>query len=265
MPVDRLPSSLHSSNLVIVRAGDSSLHPQWLANRRARNWDLVVSYFGDDEDMFHGSEGVRVDSKGPKMPALFALISEGWDRISTYEYIWLPDDDLAISGDDITVFFSLCKKYGLALAQPSLTENSFVYHAITVHNPRYLLRFTNYVEMMAPCFSREALERCLNTFGENLSGWGQDHIWARLLCPQAHRLAVVDAVQMKHTRPFGGPNYVVLKERGISAEQELQQILGRYGTQREFLESIGAVSLNGEILADDEFAAEIDYWLTAPW
>jgi len=33
-------------NLVIVRAGNSSLHPEWLKGDGARNWDIVVNYFG---------------------------------------------------------------------------------------------------------------------------------------------------------------------------------------------------------------------------
>ena len=51
-------------NLVVVRAGDSSLHPGWLAGPGERNFDLVVSYFGDDPAKFKAPDVARVDQKG---------------------------------------------------------------------------------------------------------------------------------------------------------------------------------------------------------
>src|SRR5947209_7377435 len=36
--------------LVIVRAGDESLHPQWTDSLATRGWDLAVSYFGTDAE-----------------------------------------------------------------------------------------------------------------------------------------------------------------------------------------------------------------------
>ena len=63
-------------NLVIVRAGDASLHEQWLAGDGERNWDLIVNYFGDDPARYRNEDVRRIDSKGPKWPALHDLIQE---------------------------------------------------------------------------------------------------------------------------------------------------------------------------------------------
>jgi hypothetical protein len=230
-----------------------------------RTWDLIVSYFGDDKIRFRQSNIVRLDRKGPKMPALHSLISEEKERLAKYDYIWLPDDDLATTASDINMLFEQCNRFDLALAQPSLSVESFVSHAVTVHNPRYLLRFTNFVEVMAPCFQKRALDICLPTFRENLSGWGQDHLWVRLLRPFSLRIAVIDSVQVKHTRPFGGPNHTILQEKGISAEQELRQLLQRHGFQREYLESVGAIDCAGRPLSNEEFSREVDFWMTPPW
>src|SRR2546423_553078 len=43
-------------NLVIVRAGDTSLHENWLAGPVDRNWDLIVSYYGDDPERFRAPD-----------------------------------------------------------------------------------------------------------------------------------------------------------------------------------------------------------------
>ena len=53
-------------NLVIVRAGDSSLHEEWLQGEGERNWDLIVNYFGDDPQRYRKDDVQRIDSKGPK-------------------------------------------------------------------------------------------------------------------------------------------------------------------------------------------------------
>ena len=62
-------------NLAIVRAGDGSLHTQWL-NRSGeeRNWDLIVSYWGDDPKAYRGGDWLRVDCKGLKFQAVDELI-----------------------------------------------------------------------------------------------------------------------------------------------------------------------------------------------
>src|SRR5712692_8944036 len=108
-------------NLVIVRAGDSSLHPLWLQDSADRSWDLLVSYFGADAERYRRADVIRVDSKGAKWPALRALIEAQWDHIALYDYIWLPDDDIACRGCDIDAIFRLSRHYQLQLSQPALT------------------------------------------------------------------------------------------------------------------------------------------------
>ena len=99
--------------LVVVRAGDNSLHPHWLAGDGDHTWYLVVSYFGDDPDIFKVDDGVRIDSKGPKWPALYELFSLYPNLATDYDYIWLPDDDLMASKADINRLFDICVAYGL--------------------------------------------------------------------------------------------------------------------------------------------------------
>jgi hypothetical protein len=62
-----------------------------------RTWDLVVSYFGDDPDIFKVDDVVCIDGKEPKWPALYELFSLYPNLATDYDYIWLPDDDLMAS------------------------------------------------------------------------------------------------------------------------------------------------------------------------
>jgi hypothetical protein len=88
---------------------------------------------------------------------------------------------------------------------------------------------TNYVELMAPCFARPVLERCLPTFTENLSGWGLDLLWPRLLPPKPRTCAILDDVAMTHTRPVGGPTYDRLRAAGLTPHDEAHAVMVKYG------------------------------------
>jgi hypothetical protein len=215
-------------NLVIVRAGDSSLHEEWLVGVGERNWDLIVNYFGDDPGRYRQDDVRRIDSKGPKWPALHALIQQHSGEVFGYERVWLPDDDLRATKDGINLLFDIFEKHALALAQPSLTTDSHLGHLVTLHNRAFQLRFTNFVEIMAPCFSRDFLQQMLPLFNANLSGWGLDYIWPSKIADWTC-IAIIDAVTVCHTRPVGGPNYKHLASGGKTPQQEMYELLARYG------------------------------------
>jgi hypothetical protein len=234
--------------LVIVRAGDTSLHEGWLAGPEDRTWDLLVSYFGDDPQRFRGEDVRRIDAKGPKWPALHALVRELADEIGAYDYVWLPDDDLACDKETINRLFAMCREHRLELAQPALSPTSHLGHAITLRNRSFRLRFTNFVEVMAPCFSADFLRRCAPSFGENISGWGLDYLWPSW-ASDAGRVAIIDAAIIRHTRPVGGPNYRVLTERGITARDELLQLAAKYGIRAAARFVTGGITLDGRHLS----------------
>ena len=225
---------MRRQNLVIVRAGDGSLHPEWLAGEgsESRNWDIIVNYFGNDPDKYRGGDVVRIDSKGPKWPALYELIRNNTELIGGYARVWLPDDDLRCVCSDVNRLFEIFETEKLELAQPSLRPNSYVSHMVTLHNPRFHLRYTNFIEVMAPLFTRDSLEKLLPTFNDGMSGWGLDYAWPQLLGPGGSRVAIIDDVQVLHTRPVGAANYGALKAKGISAWDENDVALRKYGITR---------------------------------
>lgn len=234
-------------NLVVVRAGDNSLHPSWLEGG-PRNWDLVVNYYGDDPLRYtDAGEGVvRIDSKGPKWPALGRLMTETRSAWSAYDFIWLPDDDLAASGADINRMFDAMPALGLHLAQPSLSWQSHWSLALTLHNPNFALRYSSFVEPMAPMFSRALLERVLPTFSEIISGWGLDYVWPRHLDEPATQCAVIDGIQVTHTRPVGGPNYQFNKGAGVNPRAEMMALLKKHGIPEPLQLSYGGIDLQGQ-------------------
>ncbi len=87
-------------NLVIVRAGDTSLDPGWLSPTGDRSWDLIVSYFGDDPEKFRSRDVIRADAKGPKWKGLHAVLAANFPLLQRYDFVWLPDADITFRTAD---------------------------------------------------------------------------------------------------------------------------------------------------------------------
>ena len=152
--------------------------------------------------------------------------------------------------------FQWAEYFDLSLSQPSLSHDSYVSHADTVHHPGFVLRRTNFVELMAPLVTRGLLTRLLPTLCENESGWGLDYLWSQFVDRPREDMGVVDAVQIRHTRPVGGPNYTKLREQGLSPHQELAELRRKYGLHDIAHLCWSAVSSKGEDLnmADPDHA-----------
>ncbi len=210
-------------NLVIVRAGDTSLHPGWLGNAGEQNWDIIVNYYGDDPDLFRDPRVRRIDSKGPKWPALYELIRKMQAEIETYDYVWFPDDDLVSNVEDMNKFFAIFHEHALKLAQPALTPDSIIGCPITLRNRAFKLRFTAFVEVMAPCFSREFLKQCWPLFTTNISGYGLDYLLPNR-AGDASKVAIIDAVSVRHTRSQG-ELYDVFRKLGCDPIKELNDLV----------------------------------------
>ncbi|MFC5384853.1 DUF707 domain-containing protein [Aquamicrobium segne] len=237
------------TNLVVVRAGGNSLHGRWLELPYAqRHYDLVVSYYDEAAfDAFQSAEGVTaVLVKGGKWDGLFRTLKE-FD-LDGYDYVWLPDDDIAIAATDVNAIFDLCRENGLALAQPALSRESYFSHFIFSQCPGFRLRYTNYIEIMAPCLSHAVLLRALPFFRDTMSGFGLDYIWCRWAESGAFRAAILDTVTMHHTRPVGRVLKAAMAKSGRpAAKAEEQQLRDIFALDRRIVPIVFAGILqNGD-------------------
>ena len=95
-----------------------------------------------------------------------------------------------------------------------------------------LLRYTSFVEIMAPCFHRDAIWKLVPTFNRNLSGWGLDCIWPGMLQGRVDEVAVIDQIQICHPRPINAANYPALTASGKTAWGEMAEVLREHGGSR---------------------------------
>jgi hypothetical protein len=214
-------------NLVVLRAGDNSLHAQWLAAER-RDFDVFVSYYGAIEGR-HAAEADYYEMRpGPKWPCIAQLLAEHAAIVERYDCVWFPDDDLAADPETLDRMFAFFHAHRLCLAQPALTPDSYCQWRTLLQDPGCHLRFTGFVEIMAPLFSRAALRACAPSFAESASGWGLDWLWPAL-CRDAGLgpLAIIDATPVRHTRPCGGELYARNPE--LDPREDARRLVRKYG------------------------------------
>lgn len=220
------------SNLVILRAGPSSLHREWphYIENDDRNWDLCISWYGADVPKYYrDSEYFFKQTRDMKFSAIANLLLNQ-PHLLEYENIWLPDDDLETSWRDINRLFNIFRRSGLELAQPALSRNSnsYVNHGVTGQDPEYFLRYVDFIELMCPMMTRDLLKICLPAFRGTTQAFCLDHIWAGLQGRVPGRTAIIDDVVVTHTRPMGG-NY-----DGTSAMDEGNRLAALYGIEGSF-------------------------------
>jgi hypothetical protein len=183
--------------LVVLRCGRSSLHWDWL-NGPQRNWDLVLCPYQDIDSRGHAARVIP----GQKWDGLARFFADyqGW---RDYDYICLPDDDLATDAATLNAFFDLCEQFKIKLAAPALTPNSYFSHPLTMKNTEFRARRTSFVEIMMPCFSRAVFQDALSTFELSRSGtgFGLDYLWAHMLSYED--IWTFDETAVHHTRPVG--------------------------------------------------------------
>ncbi|RZI58147.1 MAG: DUF707 domain-containing protein [Rubrivivax sp.] len=217
-------------NLVIVRAGDYSLHPQWVADPQ-RNFDLLVSYYGAVEGLHEDSCDLYERRRGPKWPCLGELLGGHPPLAERYDAVWLPDDDLAVDTATITRMFDLFHAHRLALAQPALTRESYFTFDTLLQQEGFLLRYMGFVEVMAPIFSRDALRLCQESFHHSRIGWGLDFVWPGLIDnTDRRRIAVLDATPVWHTRPVRGGD-LYKNHPDADPQEDERRVLAKYGRE----------------------------------
>lgn len=246
--------------LALFRAGPKSLHPSAVAGLENQNFDYALSYFGDDEPSAEGAVFVH-KQKGAKWPGLERTLAAHWDTIQQYRYVWLPDDDLLCQPELVSRMFLICDELQLDLAQPALTRDSYFTHLISMQHSEFQLRFTNFVEIMAPVLSIDMLARIFPTLKGSVSGYGLDNLWPRLT--QLGKVAVIDETPVKHTRPVGGPNYVFNKEAGLTPAQEARVALARHfvETPADFQINFAGLLQSGDTICMGSSTFEIDAML----
>uniref|UniRef100_A0A0C9QS83 TSA: Wollemia nobilis Ref_Wollemi_Transcript_12272_1783 transcribed RNA sequence n=1 Tax=Wollemia nobilis TaxID=56998 RepID=A0A0C9QS83_9CONI len=138
------------------------------------------------------------------------------DIVSSFEYIFIWDEDLGVEHFNAEKYLQLVRKHGLEISQPGLEPNRGLTWQMTkrrgdsevhketderpgwCHDP-HLPPCAAFVEIMAPVFSREAW-RCVWHMIQNdlVHGWGLDFNLRKCVEPAHEKIGVVDSQWIIH-------------------------------------------------------------------
>ncbi len=188
---------------VISAVGKESLHNNWIDKKY--NFDLHLIVYDNSYEKHARDTPYITQGQGKKFKLIYNYLILNKALIEKYDYFYIPDDDINIDSKNIKKLFGYMNEYKLAIAQPAIF-NSYLTFKHTKRQIGKYLRYTNFVEIMQPCFSRKALKEVLFTFNENKSGWGIDFHWGKIVDYRKYNMAIIDDIKSIHTRPVQSNN-----------------------------------------------------------
>lgn len=250
-------------NLILLRGGDSSLHPSWLgASSAERNWDLHISYYGK-QDHPYLAEGVTWSDERDspnKWNGIAASIAKGLD-LSKYDYVAMPDDDIIIGAADWNRAFDICREHSIPAAQISLDHRSFFGLDETLKRPGFTLRYTSIAELMPAIFRADFLNELMKYLPLPGNLWALDHVVANLLRHDPRGIAIIDEVSVLHTRAFWtGPVYAPAGGRERARDYHYaveQEFLQQQGMTRVSMHQKGGLTRHGKFLPDVDWTKSL--------
>ena len=179
--------------LVYTSAGDDSNVHRWCNG--PRDFDVWVTYYGDEKGKLAEFADYYVQRKGGKYPNLLLDYRDNPQIFEKYERIMVSDDDIIFNASDLNQLFAKSHDLNLWIMQPAFHPMGRITISITCRNPYTKLRFTNFVEMGCPVFEREKLIKFLSVYDPVIVGWGVDHWYGHVIGGGAeNRIAICDEI-----------------------------------------------------------------------
>lgn len=215
-------------NLLFTSAGDNTqFYKLWC--QPERTYDIFVCYYGDKKyKPYQKYCDYYAERKGGKFQNFEYFWKENKEvesnvenslNIRDYDNYFIIDDDILIFTKEINQLFDYLEEYQLYILQPSFKPLlSKISHPITQSIPNMILHYTNFIEVNAPLFSKEALTQCMSVYDNSLTGYGIDFLFLwKLGTEHKNKYAVIDCISCVNPHNRKGtvreivklePNYV---------------------------------------------------------
>lgn len=191
-----------------------------------RLFDLAVNDWTGSNRFSKAAEQAeyRFSETGHKWPTIARILP----KLPRYRFYAFIDEDIDVSVEALNGLFRTGDLFGLTIFQGALTPRSHYSHEFSLVQENSYLRPSDFVEIMAPFFSADALDKCGGTFTLSELGWGLEYLWNDILRSQG--MAIVDAFPITHIRPVQSNRWK--NQRGESAEQECARMLAEWKAQK---------------------------------
>ncbi|MGI8951273.1 MAG: hypothetical protein ACR2FN_06775 [Chitinophagaceae bacterium] len=233
-------------NIIIAPCGNRSylFKEQWLNQKQQKQFDVCLLFYHEQinkpelyaevEYFFH-----LKDFKYHMIYELLTNLHPQW--LQQYEYFYFLDDDIEIDTLQINQMFLLSRAFNSFISQASLTKDSYCSWPMFKQQRKSFCRFVGQIEVMAPLFNANALQKCLPSFIGNRSSWGVDSVWSKILKYPEDKLIVFDKITMRHTQPVGGGE--LYQKIGIDPQQDWKNIVNKYDARKQNYREYGRLQL----------------------
>jgi hypothetical protein len=164
---------------IFTSAGDHNAIRLWVESGAPRRWDLVVGYYGVNDDEFSQigmMSSYSFRANGGKFQILKEFVVQNPRFFDQYSYVWVCDDDIQMSAQHIDEAFAIAEFFKFWVAQPSFLPEGKISHRITRYaGPQCDYKIVNFIEENVPIFRRDKLAEFLTAYDGSLPGWGIDH------------------------------------------------------------------------------------------
>lgn len=221
---------IQQKSIVVISWDGISTPLSYVLKDTTPDFDLFIfDYSGKDnankletlQPAFYLSQ--QTECKGDILEGVYTYLLQ--NKIADFKYIGLLDDDIYISYSDLNKLLFIAAIEALDVFQPSLSHDSYYHHRQFIQKIGNVIIPTNWVEVMAPFYSKEVFFEAGKDFNRSISGTGIDVY----LIPTVQVLldktktAVVHAVSMKHCRPIRTDNRIFKNgKNSITEIAELQ-------------------------------------------
>jgi hypothetical protein len=200
------------NNLLIVCAGPGAVYERW-DNYDQHNFDLAVLQWNTGPRLPNTSGAAYYENDPGNKFHMIAKFADKHD-LSSYDYIWLLDDDCITTAEDVAETFDYCKQHGFDVAQPALTHESYIAHEPTKQVIGAQHHITDTVEIMCPIFSQRCWPEASALFDMLPDGTGPElEVYWRIIFESdtgttkyGGKVAVIDTLPVLHSRPITTPD-----------------------------------------------------------
>lgn len=181
-----------NDNLVFSSVGNYSFHKNW--HDKKVNFDLMLVNYSNSNPGFKNDADYYFEHKGSKFQNFHYVFNNYKDVLDKYEQFFIVDDDIKISSSGISALFDIHKKFNLSISQPAFSRRSKISHDITLVNPSYYMRYTNFIELTCPLFSKNSIYKFMEIYNPKLFGYGIDFWFLAVIKNNKNNIAIIDSI-----------------------------------------------------------------------
>ena len=198
--------------LVILAAGENSLHEQWdLRPYKDVIVDILILQKRKESPKEHqlSQKSPRDDNTllqgNPKWSTVKHALPEYNSLIKTYDYLWIPDDDIQFTkACKIAQMVYFANKHKLYISQPALVGNEY-HRIILASGDKKTINYEYFVDSSCPIIKQDFFEDVvLNILlnDNSSSSWGIDIVWSvfcvRMYGPKS--LGIMNQFTIEHIK-----------------------------------------------------------------